>query len=35
MDVAYKQVEIGGKRFNLMDSPGHHEYVPNMITGAQ
>ena len=32
MDVSYKV--INDKLFNLMDSPGHMDYMPHMITGA-
>ncbi|KAM3129022.1 hypothetical protein pb186bvf_018866 [Paramecium bursaria] len=34
MDVSYKVIQINDKLFNLMDSPGHMDYMPHMITGA-
>jgi sulfate adenylyltransferase large subunit len=34
IDVAYRYVELPGRRLVLADVPGHEQYTRNMITGA-
>ena len=34
IDVAYRFFETPARRFILADTPGHHQYTRNMVTGA-
>lgn len=34
IDVAYRYMSIGAKRFIIADTPGHQQYTRNMVTGA-
>src|SRR5271157_16861 len=34
IDVAYRFFETATRRFILADTPGHHQYTRNMVTGA-
>ncbi len=34
IDVAYRSMELAGRRYRVADAPGHEQYTHNMITAA-
>lgn len=35
MDIAFRSFKLKDRVIHIIDSPGHAEYVPNMISGAK
>lgn len=34
IDVAWRYIELAGRRITIADTPGHEQYTRNMVTGA-